>query len=149
MPAGDWLEWLAGEFKYKGYSKHKLNPHAYELEAFRGDREDATFCDGHAKFPPERMGELPELFRNGIKAGLTGSRLNVHNEPTIVWCIDKNGWIYEGRITVASQAIYHGYPVRPGEAIAQEVIRRYLVYAEQNRIPAGIQKGRQAQSLYR
>ena len=137
MQGANFLQALALEFKYEGHPKHKMHPHAYGLATFSGRRGDATFCDLHAKFPPGRMHLLKGLFQDGIKAGLTGANDTAHDEPTIVWCIDDNGWIFEARITTASQAVYHGFPVRAGEAIAQEVIKRYSDYVRRLKSSAG------------
>ncbi len=71
---------------------------------------------------------VPGLLMRGILAGLIG-----HNErqgvPTILWSIWDQGWIFEARITNAVLADYHGYPVLPSEAIAEQVYDRFTHWA--------------------
>jgi hypothetical protein len=118
------LRELEARASFGGYSKHKLNPQAFGLEAFSGQREDATYCDGHASFSPEDMRRVPDLLKRGITAGLIGQNSS-QGDPTLLWTVDDNGWIYEARLTIPGQALYHGYPVLPNEAIARHVIVRY------------------------
>jgi hypothetical protein len=127
IPTDAWLEALAQRASFEGYSKHKLQPRAFGLKPFTGEREDATFCDGHAGFAPADMTRVPTLLRRGILAGLVGHNF-AQGDPTLMWTIDDNGWIYELRVTIPSRAIYHGYPVLPSEAIARLVVARYIQY---------------------
>src|SRR5271169_324862 len=101
LPEKDWLAALAKRASFQGYSKHKLNPRAFGLEPFTGSRDDATYCDGHAQFGP---------------ADLIGHN-DAQGDPTLIWAVDDNGWIYEGRITIPGRTLYHGYPVLRTEAI--------------------------------
>jgi hypothetical protein len=126
-PMDAWLRDLADRATFEGYSKHKLQPRAFGLELFSGDREDATYCDGHARFAPADMARVPTLLRRGIFAGLVGHNF-AQGDPTLVWTIDDNGWIYEARVTIPGRALYHGYPVLQSEAIARPVIARYIEY---------------------
>jgi hypothetical protein len=105
---------------YKGSPKHKRNPRIFDLEPFIGDRGDATLCDDHANFQPADMAEIPRLIERGLKAGLIGTNL---------WTVSDSGWIFEGRLTNAIRSEYHGYPVRPAEAIAEPVYRRFRAWA--------------------
>lgn len=74
------------------------------------------------------MSRMPSLLRRGILAGLVGAN-SIQEDPTILWTIDDDGWIYESRITVPGRAEYHGYPVLRGEAIARPIIARFVQHA--------------------
>ncbi len=128
-PSEDFLAALAERASFEGYSKHKRNPRAFGLDPFNGDPGDSTFCDSHASFLPADMSRVPELLRRGILAGLVGSTQDNSGDPTMVWTVDDNGWIYEARITHPGRAVYHGYPVLPTEAIARLVIARFTEHA--------------------
>jgi hypothetical protein len=133
IPPRDWLTSLADRASFQGSSKHKLDPRAFGLEPFTGSREDATYCDGHALFSPRDLDRIPSLLQRGILSGLIGHNC-VQGDPTILWTVDDNGWIYEARITIPGQAVYHGYPVLGTEAIARLVLARYVqhVYDTEN-----------------
>lgn len=126
-PTTEAREALRARARFAGSGKHKLEPRAFGLSPAPAD-EDDTFCDGHAGFRPEDMARVGELLRRGLSAGLIG-----HNEkqgdPTLIWTVDNNGWIYEGRITTPSQALYHAYPLLPSDAFAKIVIARYTEWA--------------------
>ncbi len=106
---------------YKGSPKHKRNPRNFGLEPFQGDRGDATLCDVHANFQPADMPTIPALIKRGLRAGLLGTNL---------WTVGDDGWIFQGSLTNAVQSEYHGYPVRPSEAIAEPVYRRFRAWAD-------------------
>jgi hypothetical protein len=127
VPPEAWLADLAERASFEAYSKHKLWPRPFGLQPFTGEREDATFCDGHAQFGPDDTQLAPDLLRRGILAGLVGHNCS-QGDPTLLWTVDNNGWIYEMRLTVPSRAIYHGYPVLQTEAIARMVIARYIAH---------------------
>ena len=110
LPPDDWLLAPADRATFEGYSKHKLHPQAFGLPPFTGHREDATYCDGHAHFAPADMQRLPALLRRGIIAGLVGHN-DAQGDPTLIWMVYDNGWIYEGRLTIPGRVLYHGYPV--------------------------------------
>lgn len=107
---------------YRGSSKHKRNPSIFSLEPFLGDRGDSTLCDEHANFQPADMAKIPELIHRGVQARLVGKN-------ALLWTVADNGWIFEGRLTNVVTTEYHGYPVRPTEAIAEKVYRRYSAWA--------------------
>ena len=119
------IELLLKSVRYQGYSKHKLWPHLFGLEPFRGKRGDATLCDKHANFRPEDFGSIDDMIKRGLRAGLVG-----HKE--LIWAIADNGWIYEARVTNVGQTEYHGYPVRDSEAIAEPVYRRFAAWAQES-----------------
>jgi hypothetical protein len=147
VPTDAWLPALANRATFEGYSKHKLRPRAFGLEPFTGEREDATYCDGHAQFAPADMARAPNLLRRGILAGLVGHNL-AQGDPTLVWSIDDNGWIYEARVTIPSRAVYHGYPVLQSEAIARPVIARYIEYVYDRGMAALVPSAQQLQERY-
>lgn len=119
------LTCLAAAVNYAGSSKHKRHPHLYGLPPFRGNRGDATLCDRHAGFQPEDMPTISRMLRRGIKSGLVGE------EGRIVWAVADDGWIFEFRQTNATQSEYHGYPLRPTEAIAAVIFRRFALWAQE------------------
>lgn len=65
-----------------------------------------------------------DLLIRGIRAGLFGDLVS-NGDPTMLWTIDESGWIYELRLTVAGQALYHGYPLLPSNALGRKVIARF------------------------
>ena len=127
-PAPEIIEHLAEHARYKGYSKHKRNPRAFKLPPYEKERGDATLCDEHAGFNPRQMDSIEEILKRGIRAGLVGSTW-AGEVPKLLWCIGNDGWIFEARLTNEAIAEYHGYPVRPSEAIARAVYQRYAAWA--------------------
>jgi hypothetical protein len=123
MPGAEYLASLAGRARFEGSAKHKRAPLAFGLEPAPSDADD-TYCDGHAGFSPADVCRAPMLIRRGILAGLIGEN-DKQGDPTLIWTVDDNGWIYEGRITIPTQAIYHAYPLLPVDAFAKKVIARY------------------------
>jgi hypothetical protein len=115
---------LAERVRYEAYAKHKLKPREFGLEPMAAISEDPTYCDGHAAFTREDIGRIPGLLRRGVFAGLVG-RLGAPEEPRILWTLDNSGWIFEGRITHPGRAVYHGYPLLPGDAMTAKVISRF------------------------
>jgi hypothetical protein len=114
---------LAARAEYEGYGKHKRNPSLWGLAPFHGHAPDRTFCED-AEFLFEHRGRVPQLLQRGIEAGLFGDLIS-QGDPTMLWTIDDNGWIYELRLTTPSQALYHGYPLRLANAFGRRVIARY------------------------
>ena len=133
-PSQDLIRELVDAVVYEGSSKHKREPHRYGLTPFQGRRGDATLCDVHADFQPEHMAMIPQLIRRGIRAGLIGMGSRT------IWTVANDGWIFEARLTNAETSTYHGYPVRPEEAIADVVFRRYSGWA----VAHGAQQDRHA-----
>jgi hypothetical protein len=122
-PDEDLRRSLATRVRFEGSGKHKLSPWAFGLQPAPSG-EDDTYCDGHANFSPDDLGRIPLLLQRGIWAGLIGHNDNL-GDPTLIWTVDDNGWIYEARITIPSQALYHGYPVLPSDAFGKIVIARF------------------------
>lgn len=118
---------LASRARFQGSAKHKLQPLAFGLRPAPRN-EDTTYCDGHSDFQPSDMTRAEMLLQRGILAGLTG-RVEKHGDPTLLWTVDDNGWIYECRITTPSRAIYHGYPLLLADAFAKMVIARFEKWA--------------------
>jgi hypothetical protein len=131
-PPLDYRRSLAGRARFKGSGKHKLQPRGFGLKPAPSG-EDDTYCDGHAGFSPADMTRTPLLLQRGILAGLIGHN-DKQGDPTLIWTVDDNGWIYEGRITIPGQALYHGYPILPSDAVGKIVIARYTqwVYNQDN-----------------
>ncbi len=123
-PSRQLVERLLAHVKYDPSAKHKRHPHLYGLDPFRGERGDATLCDVHADFRPDQMATIPQLVRRGIQAGLIG---DTHR---VIWTVADDGWIFEARETNRERREFHGYPVRPNEAIAEPVCLRFLAWAE-------------------
>jgi len=126
-PTDEAREALAARIRFAGSGKHKLEPRAFGLEPAPSD-EDDTYCDGHADFRPEDMARTGRLLQRGLLAGLIGHN-DKQGDRTLIWTIDDNGWIYEGRITIPSQGLYHAYPLLTSDAFAKIVIARYAEWA--------------------
>ena len=63
------------------------------------------------------------MIRRGLRAGLIG------HGNRIIWAVADDGWIFEGRLTNVATNEFHGYPVRPSEAIAELVYKRFSSWA--------------------
>jgi hypothetical protein len=74
------------------------------------------------------MARTGPRLRRGLLAGLIGHN-DKQGDPTLIWTVDDNGWVYEGRITTPTQALYHAYPLLPADAFAKVVIARYAEWA--------------------
>ncbi|ARQ13203.1 hypothetical protein NXC12_PD00094 (plasmid) [Rhizobium etli] len=66
---------------------------------------------------------MPISFRPMPHLGLWAVRGSA-DVPRLLWTIDDNGWICELRITHATQAEYHGYPLLPGDAFTRQILAR-------------------------
>jgi len=119
---------LAKRATYEGYAKHKRDPRAFRLDPIPGTSIDPTLCDEHAGFTPEDMRRVPALMMRGIAMGLT-SAAQAGDCPRLLWTIDDSGWVFEARLTNEVQALYHGYPLLPGDPIASKVISRVRDWA--------------------
>lgn len=135
------METLLQNVKYRGSSKHKLNPKLYGLDAFHGQRGDATLCDRDANFQPADLGSINDMIKRGLRAGLVGNK-------DIIWAIADNGWIYEARLTNVCQTEYHGYPVRSSEPIAEVVYRRFTEWAQNSGDQAARLAAENCKNLY-
>lgn len=123
-PSQEHLQGLQQKIRYVGSPKHKELPHLFGLEPFRGVRGDTTLCDRDAGFDSAAMQAIPAIINRGLAAGLVGTN-------DMIWGVADDGWIFEARPTNRSQAEYHGYPVRPSEAIARPVYERFARWAQQ------------------
>jgi hypothetical protein len=123
-----------GRIRFEGSGKHKLEPRAFDLAPAPSDGDD-TYCDGHADFTPQEVSRIPDLIQRGIRANLLDARSS-HDDPLLIWTIDDNGWIYEGKLTNPGQGIYHGYPVLPTDPLAKTLIRRYGDWVNAQNEPA-------------
>jgi hypothetical protein len=126
-PTSEAREALAARARFAGSGKHKLEPRAFGLEPAPSDHDD-TYCDGHAGSRPADMARTGRLLRRGLLAGLIGHN-DKQGDPTLIWTVDDDGWVYEGRITTPTQALYHAYPLLPSDAFAKIVIARYAEWA--------------------
>ncbi len=125
---------LAAKAGFGPYSKHKRHPHLYDLKRYEGEDEDPTYCDEHAGFGPSDIPRALPLLKRGIAAGLFGKGTK-KGDPSLLWTVDDNGWIYEAQITNPGYGLYHAYPVLPNEAIAGKVLMRYADYVTQQNDP--------------
>lgn len=125
---------LAAKADFGPYSKHKRHPHLYNLKPYEGEDEDPTYCDEHADFGPADIPRALSLLKRGIAAGLFGKGTK-KGDPSLLWTVDDNGWIYEAQITNPGYGLYHAYPVLPNEAIAGKVLMRYADYVTQQNDP--------------
>ena len=123
IPSIEERDALSARATYAGYAKHKRDPYAWGLEPFAGYAPDRSFCED-VGFRMVDAARTVDLLRRGITAGLFGD-LYRHDEPTMLWTVDDNGWIYELRHTVPGRAIYHGYPLIPTNALGRKVIARF------------------------
>lgn len=142
-PGNDMLRDLANIAKYEGRGKHKMRPRAFGLDPEDTQAADRTTCDGDAGFRPEDMPKVRYMMQRGIQAGLVGP------EPMrIVWAVSEDGWIFEARITNLTQRLYHGYPVRVGESFAENIILRYVDWANATQNEAALRAARAVCTRY-
>jgi hypothetical protein len=128
-------EALAANATLVPYAKHKKSPGEYGLKPYEGEHEDPSYCDDHAGFWKKDMDERAEmLLQRGVLAGLWGDKTK-KGDPSMLWSVDNNGWLYEAQITNPGYAQYHAYPVQPTEAIARKVLARYANYVESKKEP--------------
>jgi hypothetical protein len=132
---------------YHGISKHKRDPVRFGLRHYRGRRGDESLCDDHANFEPDQMPRVPAMMQRGIRAGLLGHLIS-QGAPTMLWAVADSGWIFEARVTNISVPDYHGYPVRPSEAIAELVFRRFHAWAETHGEVADRRAAQACRALY-
>lgn len=142
IPEPEHIARLREHAQYKGSPKHKANPRAFGLPQWDKSRGDATLCDSHAGFSRDAAASIPGLLRRGIDAGPIG-----HGD-SILWTVGDDGWIFEGRITNAEQGEYHGYPVRPSEAIAQAIFERFAAWARDQGKDVDREAATRCQELY-
>ena len=124
---------------YQGYSKHKRTPHIYGLPPFRGKRGDETLCDRDAGF--RNISAIPQMIQRGLDAGLVGTN-------GMIWALADDGWIFEARVTNRTTMEFHGYPVRPTEAIAEQVHKRFSEWADQSGNQLARQAAARCKTLY-
>ena len=111
------------QVRYQGSEKHKRDPLAFGLSISPGARKgDATLCDEHAGFSPDKVPTIPRLIQRGLRAHLLGRERQI-------WTVGDDGWIFEGRLTNVETREYHGYPVLEWESIARPVYKRYSEWA--------------------
>lgn len=122
---------LSARVSYGPYSKHKLNPSAYNLAPYSGPDVERTYCDAHAHFGKADFVRTIDLLKRGVMLGLWSEQIE-RDVPRLLWTIDESGWIFELRITNYAQVQYHGYPVLPGDAFARHVLvrAREVAFAE-------------------
>ena len=132
---------------YHGISKHKRDPTRFGLPHYSGRRGDESLCDDHANFEPDQMPGVPAMMQRGIRAGLLGHLIS-QGVPTMLWAVADSGWIFEARVTNIAVPDYHGYPVRPSEASAELVFRRFHVWAETDGDGADRRAAQACQALY-
>jgi hypothetical protein len=141
------LDALSVRAEYRGISKHKAKPLRFGLPLHSGPRGDETLCDEHAGFEPSDLEDARRLLVRGFAAGLVG-HVERQGIPTVVWTVSDHGWIFEARVTNAGKAEYHGYPVRPSEAIAEQVFRRFVTWAQTVGSASDRQAAENCQVLY-
>jgi hypothetical protein len=132
---------LLSTVTYKGSSKHKSNPHLFDLPPHAGARGDETLCDAHAGLAPEQMAAIPGMIQRGLRAGLVGP-------GGLIWAVADNGWIFEGHCTNRQQAEYHGYPVRASEPIGESIDRRFADWALSSGLAADVIAAGNCKALY-
>ena len=140
-PSQSYISKLRQNITYEGSSKHKLNPNLYGLQPFTGTRGDATLCDRDAKFDRGNYGKIHGLIIRGLNAGSVG-------ENDVIWAVADNGWIFEGRLTNVVRTLYHGYPVRSTEPIAEMVYRRFNRWAQDHGNDSALLATRNCKALY-
>ena len=86
LPDRDYLEELAAQATFEGYSKHKQDPFRFGLPAFTGRKGDFTSCDADAGFERADMASVATWLRSGILAGLIGVVVE-GPDPKIVWTV--------------------------------------------------------------
>ena len=141
-PDPDIIQILRKNIRYEGSSKHKGFPKLYGLEPFQGKRGDATLCDRDAGFLPQKYSVIKNLLQRGLQVGL------ISESGRIIWTVAEDGWIFEARLTNAVQTLYHGYPIRRNEQIAEVVYQRFRKWAQSNGNQFALQAANQCKTRY-
>lgn len=120
-PDPERLEELAARVSYGGNPAHKRDPGDFGLTPPSAPRTQKSLCDDAGIL---RNSEALELLHKGIRAGLI-SEQEQNGYPQNVWSVSDDGMPLEGQLQNQEKGGYHGYPMRSGDPLADEVLRRW------------------------
>jgi len=95
---------LARMVEYVGSGHHKRKPADYGLER-TNPRPTKSLCD---LLRIVSLREANTMIQKGILCGMI-SDFFFDDYPKFVWCVDKDGEVYEAKTDAVTPGVYHGY----------------------------------------
>jgi len=117
----DRLNGLAKRLHYGGNPEHKSNPGDFGLDPPSSPRSDKTLCDGTGIF---KRSEAAALLREGVRRGLISVQERA-GLPQNIWAVTDDGIPIEAQLENQATAMYHAYPLPPGDSLGQEIVHRW------------------------
>jgi hypothetical protein len=108
---------LARVVKYAPSGHHKRNPADYGLDR-TSPRPTKSLCDLRRIIP---LAESKAMVRKGILCGMI-SDFFFGAYPKFVWCVDKDGEVYEAKTDAVTPGAYHGYRLEEEDDIRDAVL---------------------------
>ena len=115
------LENIAARVSYGGNPEHKRNPGDFMLSPPSQPRQGKSLCDDAGIFS---RSEAEALLREGIRRGLISVQKR-DGWPQNVWAVTPRGVPLEAMLENPATGGYHGYPMIPGDPLANEVRERW------------------------
>lgn len=115
------LAQLSQAVTYSGHPAHKRNPGDFGLQPPSQPRQGKSLCDTANIFKHK---EALRLLRDGIAKGLI-SMQERNGWPQNVWAVTEAGIAVEAMLENKGQGVYHGYPMLPGDPLAEQVLERW------------------------
>lgn len=112
---------LALAARYGGNPVHKRNPGDFGLDPPSRPKPEKTLCDGANIF---QRSIAVGLLQEGMRRGLF-STLICGDWPKYVWSVTADGIPVEAIMENEGVGAYHGYPMRVGDPLGDEVLRRW------------------------
>lgn len=109
---------LADCLVYVGSAHHKRSPGDYGFNPPASPRPMKSLCDGHRVILRD---EARQLFRTGVLMGMF-SGFQGDARPKYVWCVDRDGEIYEAKIGLGG---YHGYRLEDEDDMRAVVLKEW------------------------
>jgi hypothetical protein len=106
---------------YEGSPYHKRNPGDFGLSPPSNPRPDATLCDDAQIF---KKTEAQRLLEAGIERGLVSDATGIDDFPRHIWAVH-DAFVFEAKLGGSKSGCYHGYPVRRGDPLYDDVMRRW------------------------
>lgn len=112
---------LSNSVAYGGNPEHKRNPGDFGLKPPGMPRQGKSLCDSANLF---LRADALRLLREGIAKGLISAQER-NGWPQNVWAVTESGVPVEAMLENQNQGTYHGYPMLPGDPLADMVLARW------------------------
>ena len=113
------LKSLAQSVSYGGNPEHKRNPGDFGLDPPSTARQAKSLCDEVNIFS---RAEALALLKKGMIQGLVSVQER-SGWPQNVWAVTSTGVPVEAMLENRNQGTYHGFPMQPGDPLADQIIR--------------------------